>query len=64
MVNEGDWGVSHFFQLLIFALLVAFASAVFLVVKSLIEGKNYTNSQERIEENLDRVIELLEKQNK
>jgi hypothetical protein len=57
-------GVSVIFQLLIFALLIAFSSAVFLVVKSLMEGRNYTNSQERIEEKLDRIIELLEKQNK
>ncbi|WP_027409372.1 DUF4083 family protein [Anoxybacteroides tepidamans] len=58
-----DWG-AVIFQLFMLALLIAFASAVFFLVKSLV-AKGYShNSTARIEKKLDRIIELLEKQMK
>jgi large-conductance mechanosensitive channel len=58
-----DWG-SIIFQLVMFAFLIAFASAMFFVVKSLIARKSSENNEARLEKKLDRIIELLEKQNK
>jgi hypothetical protein len=58
-----DWG-SIIFQLLMFAFLIAFASAVFFVVKLLVMRRSSDSSAARIEKKLDRIIELLEKQSK
>ncbi|RAK14035.1 uncharacterized protein DUF4083 [Anoxybacillus vitaminiphilus] len=58
-----DWG-SIIFQLVMFAFLIAFMSAVFFAVKSLVMRKSSESSAARIEKKLDRIIELLEKQSK
>ncbi|GMB08347.1 DUF4083 family protein [Thermolongibacillus altinsuensis] len=58
-----DWG-SIIFQLVMFAFLIAFASAVFFLIKSLVERRGSESNAARIEKKLDRIIELLEKQNK
>jgi hypothetical protein len=58
-----DWG-SIIFQLVMFAFLIAFVCAVFFAVKLLVVGKRSDSNEARIEKKLDRVIELLEKQNK
>jgi hypothetical protein len=58
-----DWG-SIIFQLVMFAFLIAFACGVFFVVKSLVVRISSDSEEARIEKKLDRIIELLEKQNK
>ncbi|NNU94530.1 DUF4083 domain-containing protein [Geobacillus sp. NFOSA3] len=58
-----DWG-ALIFQLVMFAFLIAFASAVFFAVKLLVVRKSSESNEARIEKKLDRIIELLEKQNK
>ena len=55
----GDWE-SFIFPLVMFAFLIAFARAVFFVVKSLVMSK----SSAQIDKKLDRIIELFEKQSK
>ncbi|WP_153125962.1 DUF4083 family protein [Peribacillus tepidiphilus] len=58
-----DWG-SIIFQLAMFAFLIAFATAVFFAVKSLVMRRSSESSAVQIEKKLDRIIELLEKQSK
>jgi large-conductance mechanosensitive channel len=60
---EMDWG-SIIFQLVMFAFLIAFACGVFFAVKSLVVRRSSDSEEARIEKKLDRIIELLEKQNK
>lgn len=60
---EMDWGFIVF-QLFMLAFLIAFASAVFFAVNSLVARKSAASNVEQIENKLDRIIELLEKQNK
>jgi hypothetical protein len=61
--DKMDWG-SIIFQLLMFAFLIALASAVFFAVKSLVMRRSSESSAAQIEKKLDRIIELLEKQSK
>jgi hypothetical protein len=52
-----DWG-ALIFQLVMFAFLIAFASAVFFAVKLLVVRKSSESNEARIEKKLDRIIEL------
>lgn len=51
------------FQLISFILVIGLVSAVFYAVRSLVMKNNPDNSKS-IEQKLDRIIELLEKNNK
>ncbi len=51
------------FQLISFILVIGLVSAVFYAVRSLVMKNNLDNSKS-IEQKLDRIIELLEKNNK
>ena len=57
-MNMGDL----FFQLISFILLVGIVGAVFYAVRSLVIRQ--PDNQNRMEQKLDRIIELLEKNNK
>lgn len=57
-MNIGDL----LFQLITFILLMGIVAAVFYVVKSLIKRK--PDDSKSVEQKLDRIIELLEKNNK
>ncbi|WP_226086510.1 DUF4083 family protein [Mesobacillus sp. S13] len=57
-MNIGDL----LFQLIFFILLMGIVAAVFYVVTSLIKRK--PDAAESVEQKLDRIIELLEKNNK
>ena len=58
MVNYGD----VIFQLLMFIFLIAIISAIVLVIKTVVNKKAPQQSPD-IEKKLDRIIELLEKNN-
>ncbi|WLR54740.1 DUF4083 family protein [Mesobacillus subterraneus] len=57
-MNIGDL----LFQLIFFILLIGIVAAVFYAVRTLVIKK--PNNQKSIEQKLDRIIELLEKENK